>query len=99
MNSKIIGRIGMEMATKNKFRDFGVFMALLVFPVFLVSFGIYAAIQMVIDFTSGFIPLFPADILYGGGFVFSMIGYVVVIAMGVFFLWAAFPIYREHIND
>jgi len=89
----------MVMATKNKFRDFGVFMALLMLPIFLVALGIYTAIQMVMDYTSGFIPLFPADIWMGGGFVLSMAGCAVVIAMGAFFFWAAFPVYREHLNN
>lgn len=88
----------MEMAMKNKLRDFGVFMALLMFPIFLVVFGITAAIQRVVDFTAGLIPLFPADILMGGGFVISLIGCVVLILMGAFFFWAALPIYKEHMN-
>ena len=89
----------MEMATKNKFRDFGVFMALLVFPIFMVVFGIMAAIQRVSDFTAGYVPLFPADILYGGGLVFSLIGCVIMVLIGVFVFWAAFPVYREHLNN
>jgi hypothetical protein len=79
-------------------RDFGVFMALLMFPIFLVVFGITAAIQRVIDFTAGFIPLFPADIINGGGLVFSLIGCTIMVAVGLFVFWAAMPLYREYLN-
>lgn len=88
----------MEMAMKNKMRDFGVFMALQVLPIFMAVFGITTAIKRVMDFTAGLIPLFPADLLMGGGFVFSLIGCVVLVLMGAFFFWAALSVYKEHIN-
>jgi hypothetical protein len=89
----------MEMVMKNKIRDFGVFMALLIFPISLIMLGVMSAIQRVMDFMSGFIPLFPIDIINGGGLVFSLAGCVVLIAMGAFFFWAALPVYKEHINN
>jgi len=83
---------------KNKLRDFGVFMALVTMPIFLLSLGVCSAIQAVLNFTAGLISIFPANLMDGGGFVFSMIGCVVLIAMGAFFFWAALPVYREHLN-
>lgn len=87
------------MVTKNKMRDFGVFMALLILPIFLIVLGVTSAVQRVMDFMSGFIPLFPDDFLMGGGFVFSLIGCVVVVLLGVYFLWSAFPVYKEHASN
>jgi hypothetical protein len=89
----------MEMEMENKLRDFGVFTALSVFPIFLVVFGVIMAIQRVSDFVAGFIPLFPANLADGGGFVLSLIGCVLMIAIGVYVFWAAFPVYKEHLNN
>jgi len=93
------GGINTAMVTKNRMRDLGVFMTLLAMPIFLMSLGVCSAIQRIADFTAGLLPLFPADILYGGGFVLSMFGCVVLVAMGVFVFWAAFPVYKEHLNN
>jgi hypothetical protein len=89
----------MEMEMKNKWQDLGIFMAVLLFPLFLVVFGVTTAIQRVMDFTAGFIPLFPAELINGGGLVFSLIGCIILVVTGVFVFWAAFPVYKEYIEN
>lgn len=84
------------MVTKNNVRDFGVFMGLVLLPIILVVFGVIAAVQRVVDFSAGLIPLFPIDMINGGGLVLSLAGCVIMVSVGSFVFWAAMPVYREY---
>jgi uncharacterized BrkB/YihY/UPF0761 family membrane protein len=82
---------------KNKIREFGVFLCLVMFPIMLIVIGAATAGQRISDFNDGYIPLMPTDIS-STGLVLSLIGCLVMVTLGFYILWSAIPKYKEYLN-
>ena len=82
---------------KEKIREFGVFLGLMAFPVFLIVFSVVTSVESIQDFIAGYIQFLPSE--FGmGGLLSVLIGTVVMLALGVYLLWSAIPTMREYLK-
>lgn len=82
---------------KNKIREFGVFIGLMMFPIILIVIGAYTFGQSISNYYAGYIQLFPTD-FYNGGLICSLFGCLILIGLGSYVLWSAIPSYKEYLT-
>jgi hypothetical protein len=91
-------RGGIDTVTKNKLREFGAFMGLLMFPVILILMGTANSVQVITDYAKGNVSMLVPS-FFGYSLAGVLVSSVLMIGLGAFILWASVPKYKEYFGE